>query len=50
MLTVPVPGGEVAVIVVGPTTVTFAATVAPNDTVAGDAKFAPVMVTTVPPP
>jgi len=31
------------------TTVTFVAAVLPNMTVAGEAKFAPVMVTAVPP-
>jgi hypothetical protein len=49
-LTVPVPVGLVAVIFPALTTVTFVAGVPPNDTVAGDAKFVPVMVTTVPPP
>jgi hypothetical protein len=47
--TLPVPGGEVAVIVTALMTFTFVAPVPPNETVAGDAKLIPVMVTTLPP-
>jgi hypothetical protein len=41
--------GVVAVICVPLTTTTFVAAVLPNITVAPDAKFAPVIVTAVPP-
>ncbi len=41
--------GAIAVIEPGPTTVTAVAAEEPNDTVAPDAKPAPVMVTTDPP-
>ncbi len=43
------PAGVVAVMEVPFTTVTFVAAVLPNVTVAGTAKFVPVMVTGVPP-
>lgn len=43
------PAGVVAVIDVLLATVTFVAAVAPNITVAGETKFVPVIVTTVPP-
>jgi len=43
------PAGVIAVMDVLLTTVTFVAAAEPNFTVAGDAKFAPVRVTVVPP-
>jgi hypothetical protein len=43
------PGGVVAVMVVLLTTTTMVAAVPPNVTVAPEAKFVPVIVTTVPP-
>jgi hypothetical protein len=43
------PAGVVAVICVPLATTTFVAAVAPNSTVAPLAKFAPVIVTAVPP-
>ena len=43
------PAGVVAVIDVLLTTVTFVAALLPNVTVAGAAKFVPVIVTSVPP-
>jgi hypothetical protein len=43
------PAGVVAVIDVLLTTTTFVAVVPPNVTVAPEAKFAPVIVTAVPP-
>ena len=46
--TVPVPAGEVAVIVLGPTTVKPAAAVAPKVTAVAPVKPVPVMVTLVP--
>src|SRR5215831_2956698 len=49
-LTVPVPAGLVAVILVADTNVTPVPAFAPNLTVAPLAKPVPVMVTTVPPP
>ena len=48
--TVPVPAGEVAVIVVAETTVKPVAAVAPNVTAVAPVKLVPVMVTVVPPP
>ncbi len=47
--TVPVPAGEVAVICVALTTVNEPAAVLPNRTAVAPEKFAPVMVTLVPP-
>ena len=45
----PEPEGDVAVIVVALTTVTFVALLAPNCTPVAPVKFVPVMVTLVPP-
>jgi hypothetical protein len=50
VFTVPVPAGEVAVSEVAEATVTPVAATPPKLTVAPDAKFLPVTVTTVPPP
>jgi hypothetical protein len=47
--TVPVPAGEVAVIVEPFVTDTFVAALPPNETVSPLAKFAPEIVTLVPP-
>jgi hypothetical protein len=47
--TVPVPAGDVAVIVDPFVTETFVAAVPPNETVSPEAKFVPVTVTFVPP-
>ncbi len=47
--TVPEPAGEVAVIVEPFVTDTFVAAVEPNLTVSPDTKFAPLIVTPVPP-
>ena len=47
--TVPVPGGEVAVIEVAEMTVTLVALVAPNFTAVAPDNEVPVMVTDVPP-
>ena len=47
--TTPVPGGEVAVIVVALTTVMPVADAPPNTTAVAPVKLAPVMVTPVPP-
>ncbi|MEY9227935.1 hypothetical protein ABIF78_000258 [Bradyrhizobium japonicum] len=48
--TVPVPGGDVAVIWVAELTVKPVAAVAPNVTAVAPVKLVPVIVTTVPPP
>ena len=49
MSTVPVPGGDVAVIWVAELTVNPVAAVAPNVTAVAPVKLVPVIVTTVPP-
>jgi hypothetical protein len=48
--TVPVPAGETAAIEVSLTTVKLAAPVEPNATAVAPVRFAPLIVTVVPPP